>query len=93
MSLGSVMKVRIFILAQQRRPMVDLVDAVDELSPPFARRRPGCRLAGLRVRPRPVGFPNPVGVSPAETDQVVVGLREVDEDPGQELEGEVVSRS
>jgi hypothetical protein len=67
---GSAMKARIFILpgsgAGQR---VDLVDAVDELSPAFAQSAPGSRLGrltlgpGPRVVPGPVRGTNPVGAA------------------------------
>jgi len=71
---------------------VDLVDTVDKLGPPFAQRTAGCRLVGFTVCPGPGGVirpkdrTNPVGVNAVETDQVFLGLGDVDEDAGQELE-------
>jgi hypothetical protein len=87
MILGSVMKVRIFILAPHRGQSrgSSLVDAVDELDPPSAQHTPGSRLVGFTVGVgqsgvlRPAGGTNPVGVDTVETDQVFFGLGDVNE--------------
>jgi hypothetical protein len=71
---------------------VDLVDPADELGPSSAQGTPGCRLVGFTARldpgrvVGPVGCPNAVCVDAVEEDEVFFGLRDVDEDAGQELE-------
>lgn len=93
--MGSMMKVRILIVAPHRGQSrgSDLVDPVDELGPPFAQRTLGCHFIGFTVGPgpggvhRPVGRTNPVGVNTVEVDEMLAGLGDMDEDAGQKFEG------
>jgi hypothetical protein len=68
---------------------VDLVNTVNELGPPLGKSAPGrCVLGfvGCRGRLFSVGGSNAIGVSAIEMDQVLVGLWDMDEHPGQKLE-------
>jgi len=68
---------------------VDLVNTVDELGPPLGKSAPercGLGFLGCSRRLFSVGGSNAIGVGAVEMNQVLVGLWDVDEHPGEKLE-------
>ena len=88
MAAGSVTKAMIFISAPHRQVNVHIINPVDELGPSFGQSAAGremlARLIGCVAERE--GGADAVGVGAIEMDEVLVGLRDVDEHASEELE-------